>query len=213
MAARRNMTLAVKRLIRDVASRLPELAHVRPSRILVVAGEARGTSRATIRAGHLRRRGGGERRFLRVRGRRVFYVITLRPLWFAASTPEERIATILHELYHVSKRFDGTLHRGRRHEKLPRAAFDRKVRALLARYLEAAPADIVESFDGEGIVRVTLWLRVPRRTSGAALDCDEHLLQGFMPLRTRPAHPERRTLRPRTTRRVVRGQDEEEGST
>jgi len=35
------MTLAVKRLMRDVAARVPELAHVRASRILVVAGEAR----------------------------------------------------------------------------------------------------------------------------------------------------------------------------
>jgi predicted metallopeptidase len=212
MAIRRNMTLAVKRLIRDIAARVPELAHVQPSRILVVAGEARGTSRATIRAGHLGRVVGGKRRFLRVRGRRVFYVITLRPLWFAASTPEERVATILHELYHVSKRFDGTLHRGRRHERLPRAAFDRKVRVLLARYLEGASEEVLEAFDGEGIVRVTLWLRVPRRSEGPAVDCDEHLLQGFMPLRTRPARPERRRMRTRTLRHG-RGHDEEEGST
>src|SRR5262252_8742751 len=119
------MTLAVKRLIRDLARHVPELAHVKSRSVLVVAGEARGLSRATIRPGNLGpARGGVRRRFIRVRGRPILYVITLRPLWFAASTPEERIATILHELYHVSTRFDGTLHRGRRHARLPRTSYD-----------------------------------------------------------------------------------------
>jgi hypothetical protein len=77
------MTLAVKRLVRDVAERLPALSHVRPSRVLIVAGEARGKSRATIRPATLPGPD-GRRRFLRVRGRRMLYVITLRPLWFAA---------------------------------------------------------------------------------------------------------------------------------
>jgi predicted metallopeptidase len=123
---RLNITLAVKRLVRDVAVRLPELAHVRASRVLVVAGEARRNSRATIRPAHFgatRRRvagsGGPTKALIRVKGRKILYVVTLRPLWFLASTPEERIATIVHELYHASTRFDGTLHRARRHTRLP----------------------------------------------------------------------------------------------
>src|SRR5581483_11554436 len=40
---------AIRRLIRDAASKLPELSHVKASRVLVVAGEARRASRATIR--------------------------------------------------------------------------------------------------------------------------------------------------------------------
>ncbi len=183
------MTLAVKRLIRDVARRLPELGHVRASRVLVVAGEARGTSRATIRPGNVGpARGGVRRRFIRVRGRRVLYVITLRPLWFAASTPEERVATILHELYHASTRFDGTLHRGRRHERLPRASYDRKVQTLLGRYLARAPEEILAPFAREGEVKVRMWLRLPRAAEGSgrdALDVDEHLFHGFLPMRAR----------------------------
>src|SRR5512132_2104528 len=105
---RLNVTRAVKRLVRDLAARLPELAHVRASRVLVVAGEARRASRATIRPAHFRetrgRAGAGARKkpLIRVGGRKMLYVITLRPLWFRASTPEERIGTILHELYHAS---------------------------------------------------------------------------------------------------------------
>jgi len=186
---RPNMTLAVKRLVRDVARLLPELAHVRASRVLVVAGEARGTSRASIRPGNIGpARGGTRRRFIRVRGRRILYVITLRPLWFAASTPEERVATILHELYHASTRFDGTLHRGRRHQRLPRAAYDREVRAMLGRYLARAPEEVLAPFAREGEVKVRMWLRLPRAAEvgrRAALDVDEHLFHGFMPLRTK----------------------------
>ena len=99
MTHRLNVTLAVKRLVRDVTVRVPELSHVRASRVLVVAGEARRSSRATIRPAHgaATAKVGRGRPVIRVKGRRVLYVITLRPLWFLASTPEERIATILHE--------------------------------------------------------------------------------------------------------------------
>jgi len=197
VAVRPNMTLAVKRLIRDVARRLPELSHVRATRVLVVAGEARGTSRATIRPGNIGpARGGTKRRFIRVRGRRMLYVITLRPLWFASSTPEERVATILHELYHASTRFDGTLHLGRRHERLPRARYDRKVQALLGRYLARAPEEILAPFAREGEVKVRMWLRLPRATEAgrrAMLDVDEHLFHGFMPLRPKAPPRARRT--------------------
>lgn len=159
---RLNVTLAVKRLVRDAARRLPELAHVRASRILVVAGEARRASRATIRpAAGTRRKGAPPRPIIRVKGRTIFYVVTLRPLWFLASTPEERIATILHELYHASRRFDGTLHRGRRHSTLPPAAYDRRIGALLARYLAAAPAELVAPFAASGIVRARMWIERP----------------------------------------------------
>lgn len=199
-----NITLAVKRLMRDVAARIPELAHVRPTRVLVVAGEARGKSRATIRPAHLGPvRDGARRRFIRVRGRRMLYVITLRPLWFAASTPEERIATILHELYHASPRFDGSLHQARRHHALPRPAYDRTIRALLDDYLARAPEEVLAPFRGEGIVKVTMWLRGPKPAEGGprGLEVDDHLMHGFMPLRSRRA----------PARARQRGRDEEEG--
>ena len=161
------MTLAVKRLIRDLAARLPELAHVKPARILVVAGEARRASRATIRPAHFREtraRGGRFGRvkpLIRVRGRKVLYVITLRPRWFVDSTPGERIATILHELYHASERFDGTLHRGRVHTRLPRARYERRIRALRDRYLAQAPEEILAPFTFSGVVRARMWLERP----------------------------------------------------
>jgi len=196
---RLNVTLAVKRLVRDVAARLPELAHVRASRVLVVAGEARRASRATIRPAHFketraRRAGAGSRvkPLIRVKGRKILYVITLRPLWFVASTPRERIGTILHELYHASLRFDGTLHRGRRHSRLPRAKFNRRIRTLLDRYLELAPAEIVEPFSMDGIVRARMWLERPGGSyrgeayRGRRIYTEKQLFQG--PVRMITAH-------------------------
>src|SRR5574337_1364269 len=160
------MTLAVKRLIRDAARRLPELAHVRAGRILVVAGEARRASRASIRPA---RSSSGDRArirrapLVRVKGRKILYVVTLRPLWFLASTPEQRIETVLHELYHVSGRFDGTLHRGRRHGRMPRDRYHRRIRALRRRYLATAPEEVVAPFAWRGVVKVRMWLERPAR--------------------------------------------------
>jgi predicted metallopeptidase len=161
------MTLAVKRLIRDMVARLPELAHVKPSRILVVAGDARRASRATIRPAHFREtrarggRGGLRKPLIRIGGRKILYVITLRPLWFRASTPEQRVGTVLHELWHASERFDGTLHRGRVHGRLPRPRFERRIRVLRDRYLAAAADDVLAPFTYSGIALARMWLERP----------------------------------------------------
>jgi predicted metallopeptidase len=190
VARRPNLTLAVKRLIRDAASRLPELAHVRASRVLVVAGEARRASRATIRgaAG----RAGAPR--IRLRGREVRYVITLRPLWFLASTPEERITTVLHELWHASTRFDGRLHRGRTHSRLSPGTFQRRVRALRDRYLAAAPPAVLAPFAHHGLARARMWLERPaaaRRDGGPErrLYTERQLFTGLVRMRTRRVGP------------------------
>jgi hypothetical protein len=189
------MTLAVKRLVRDVAKRLPEFAHVRPSRILVVAGEARRASRATIRPAHFKetrdrtRTGGQKKPLVRIRGRKILYVITLRPLWFLGSTPEQRLTTVLHELYHVSQRFDGTLHRGRRHSVLPRPAYDRRIRKLRDRYLAEVP-DALAPFAREGLVTARMWLERPSHWydddeyGGRRVYSEEQLFYGVMPMRT-----------------------------
>ncbi len=196
---RPNVTRAVRRLVRDLAARLPELSHVRASRVLVVAGEARRASRATIRPAHFhatrRRSDAGDRRkpLIRVKGRKILYVVTLRPLWFLDSTPRERIATIVHELYHASTRFDGTLHRGRLHSRLPLAEYDRRVRALVDRYLAEAPEEIVAPFAAHGLVRARMWLERPTASyreddyRGRRVYTGRQLFLGVVQMRTRGA--------------------------
>jgi hypothetical protein len=70
------------------------------------------------------------------------------------------------------------------------------VHALLGRYLARAPEEILAPFAREGEVKVRMWLRLPRATDAghrAALDVDEHLFHGFMPLRAKPPPRARRT--------------------
>src|SRR5438105_2236905 len=102
---------------------LPEIAYIEAARVLFVAGEARRASRATVRG-----LGASGRPVIRLRGKRALYAVTLRPKFFRGSTPEQRIATLLHELFHISPAFDGTLAHDRRHAHLPRGRFDAQLR-------------------------------------------------------------------------------------
>ena len=204
VAVRPSMTLAVKRLIRDVARRVPELSHVKAAKVLVVAGEARRASRATIRPAHFKEtgrrggRGGRRKPLIRIRGVKILYVITLRPRWFVDSTPEQRIATVLHELYHASERFDGTLHRGRLHQRLPCERYDRRIRAMRDRYLAVAPEEVVAPFAYSGVATVRMWLERPGGFyrvggyGGRRIYTEKQLFRGLMPVRDPAAGRPRR---------------------
>ena len=174
----------IRRLIRDAARKLPELVHVRASRILVVAGEARRASRATIRPlGTKLRKVRGRRPRVMLHGRRMLYVITLRPMFFRRSTAEARVETLLHELFHISGRFDGTLHRGRRHSLLPGKRFNALLGPLVERYLASIDPEILESLGRSGEVLVRQWLekptiRVSPRSRARLLYTEEQLFLG-----------------------------------
>jgi hypothetical protein len=174
----------IRRLIRDAARKLPELSHVRASRILVIAGEARRASRATIRPlGNKLRRAGRRRPRVLLDGRRMLYVITLRPMFFRSSTAEARVETLLHELFHISGRFDGTLHRGRRHSLLPGKRFSSLLGPLVNRYLAAMEPAILEALGRRGEVLVRQWLekppiRVSPRSRGRLTYTEDQLFLG-----------------------------------
>lgn len=166
MARRRpNLNKTLRSLIRDIAAKMPEFAHVKPGRILVVAGEARRASRGTVkplcfRGGKSTDRTGRRKPVIRIRGKRMLYCITLRPLFFRGSTARARVETVLHELFHLSRRFDGTLHSGRRHAVLGKT-FSRKLRPLVRRYLKLCPPELLAAMALSGEVRVLQWLERP----------------------------------------------------
>lgn len=144
---------------------MPEFAHVRPGRILVVAGEARRASRGTVkplcfRGGKSTDRFGRRKPIIRIRGKRMLYCITLRPLFFRASKAQARIETVMHELFHLSRRFDGTLHAKRRHAVLGKD-FSRKLRPLVRRYLKLCTPELLAAMAHSGEVRVLQWLERP----------------------------------------------------
>lgn len=166
MAPRRpNLNKALRALIRDIAARMPEFSHVKASRILVIAGEARRASRGTVkplcfRGGRSTDRTGRRKPIIRVKGKRMLYCITLRPLFFRASTPKSRVETVMHELFHMSRRFDGTLHAGRRHSVLGKD-FPKRLRPLVRRYLKQCPKEVLAPFAYSGELKVLQWLERP----------------------------------------------------
>ena len=171
-ARRTNITKAVRGVLRDMARTLPELAHVRADRVLVVSGEARRNSRATIRPlrfpdGSKTSKDGRRRKpSVRFKGKAILYVLTLRPLFFRASTAEKRVETLLHELFHASTRFDGTLAPDRRHRALPADAFEKAFRPLVKRYLAACDAHVLDVLRTNGEVLARQWLEKPASSYG-----------------------------------------------
>src|SRR3989442_9963474 len=133
-AARPNATLLCRRLAADMARKLSELSHIQPARILFVAGEARRGSRATIKPLASTR--------VSFKGKRALYCITLRPKFFRASTPEQRVSTLLHELLHIAPAFDGQLDPERRHSKLQGGRFETLLQPLGKRYLAEGAAEL-----------------------------------------------------------------------
>src|SRR2546428_11726459 len=167
-AARPNATLLCRRLAADMARKLSELSHIQPARILFVAGEARRGSRATIKPL------AGTR--VSLKGKRALYCITLRPKFFRASTPEQRVETLLHELLHISSEFDGRLHPGRRHSVLPGGKFRSLLRPLVRRYLTQADAELLSALAHHGDVVARQWLERPTgESSPRQADTEKHL--------------------------------------
>ncbi|OJH34319.1 putative metallopeptidase [Cystobacter ferrugineus] len=187
---RQNLNKVVRALIRDIAAKMPEFSHVKASRILVVAGEARRASRGTVkplcfRGGRCTDPSGRRKPIIRIHGRRMLYCITLRPRFFRASTPRGRVQTVMHELFHMSRRFDGTLHARRRHSVLGED-FYRQLKPLVRRYLKQCPAELLEALARSEEVRVLQWLErpgpayVPSTFRGRTVYTEEQLYYGVV---------------------------------
>ncbi len=192
---RPDFNLAVSSLIQHVRETMPEFAHLEPRRVLVVAGEARRASRGTVKPlafakGKRHDAFGRKKPLVKVNGVRMLYCVTLRPLFFRASTPRARVATVLHELFHISRKFDGTLDRARRHARLG-ARFDARFRPLARRLWKGLPAELRDAFAYDGEVKVLQWLERPtawlpgERGSGRRVYTEEHLFHGIVRMKTR----------------------------
>ena len=119
-----DFTFHVGRLCEDLSSRLPELAHVEMSRVAIRFCQARkavshgvqatltplrfaGGSTSTVRAG---RRYSIERVFGPT-GEEMLYMLSFYLPRFLNLPFAEKLATVIHELWHISPNFDGDLRR------------------------------------------------------------------------------------------------------
>ena len=108
-------TDALSRVIDDVSRALPEFAHVRADALAISYAMARrrtahGVFAKTVPLHGVSQdrpfRGGGP---FRLAGRKVYYIIYFYLPRFHDQSFEDKLLTILHELYHLSPEFDGTL--------------------------------------------------------------------------------------------------------
>ena len=152
---------------RDVRLRVPALAHLVPERILFALSRSRAAGSHGVYARIVPLRfAGGDRELRRRRrgcletwrlpelhheGEEILYLIQVMVPRFFRLSRREKLATLLHELYHVSPRCDGDLRRfpGRNYAHgHSRKAFQQQVEALLDGYLATAPpASLLRTFD------------------------------------------------------------------
>lgn len=122
-----NVTRELERLIAHVTGRVPELAHIDPTRLLVCISSTRGAGvRGTYARIHPLRFPGGARSVERRRGRHtwvstmptivhrqveILYIIYFLVPRFLDLSLRVKLITVFHELYHISPAFDGDIRR------------------------------------------------------------------------------------------------------
>lgn len=121
-----DFTAAMERLCRDMCDRVPDLQHIEMSRVAVGYRQARQRVTHGLQASltPLRFEGGAEVGLVRRRryacprvidrhGRECLYVLNFYLPRFFDHPLEERLTTVVHELWHIGPEMDGDL---RRHE-------------------------------------------------------------------------------------------------
>lgn len=119
-----NLTDDIAAVVHLLALRVPRLAHVVPGQIVHGVVQARNRSRYGVYAQchGLRFRHGKREQInrdgtawvwpdIRVGGRQVLYYISYFMPRFMDQPPRQRLHTLLHELYHISPKFNGDLRR------------------------------------------------------------------------------------------------------
>ncbi|MGQ9576132.1 MAG: hypothetical protein ACUVUC_12515 [Thermoguttaceae bacterium] len=162
----------MRRLCEDMVRRLPELWHIDLERVAVGVGRARsrgrhglyasltpmrfpGGSTETVRRG----RRWGMQRLVDASGREILYILNFYLPRFMDLCLDEKLSTVLHELWHVGPHFDGDLRRfhGRCYAHSgSQKRYDAWVEGLARRWLSLNPPECVYGFlryDFDGLMR------------------------------------------------------------
>ncbi|MEX0726574.1 MAG: putative metallopeptidase [Planctomycetaceae bacterium] len=149
-----DFTHAMRLLCCDIAARMDEFAHVRMDQIAVTFAQTRSRvshglqakltplrfeqgAMTTTRKG---RKWTVQRLF--VDEREMLYILTFYLPRFLDQTFREKMITVVHELYHISPRFDGDIRRmeGRYHvHSHSQKEFDRQMGMMVDEYLADCP--------------------------------------------------------------------------
>lgn len=157
-----NFTVAVRCVCADMAARLPELAHLDMTRVAVGYRQARRRVKHGLQASltPMRFEGGAEVGVVRGRryrcsrlvdrkGRECLYLLNFYLPRFFDHPFEERLTTVVHELWHVGPRMDGDIrrHAGRCYAHgRSQEGFDAHAAALARRWLASGPSEGLYAF-------------------------------------------------------------------
>ena len=157
-----DFTAHIRRLSGDMVGRLPELAHIDLARVAFSFAQARKRVDHGMQAsltpmrfeqGSLTTFRRGRRwtvqRVLDENGTEMLYILTLYLPRFMDQPFDEKIATVLHELWHISPKFDGDIrrHAGRCYAHTSsQAAYDAQVDRLVARWRSLDPPESLFAF-------------------------------------------------------------------
>lgn len=157
-----NFTTAVERIVQDMAVRLPELAHIDAARIGYAFAQTRSASSYGMYASltPLRFENGADtmirnrekwkiQRVTDESGRELLYILTFYLPRFLNLPYAQKLTTIVHELYHISPRFDGDSRRfeGRCHAHTgSQKNYDAAMERLAKKWLSLGPPDHLHEF-------------------------------------------------------------------
>lgn len=160
---------AMRLLCDDIVARLPELSHIDFDRVAVSVCQTRHNESHGVYAaltplrfehGALRKVMGGRQygveRVCSVSGTEYLYILSFYLPRFLNTSLEEKLATIIHELWHINPKFDGDLrrHEGRYYAHGPsQRDYDAQMERLAQRWLSLDPPEhlyefLMASFEG-----------------------------------------------------------------
>jgi predicted metallopeptidase len=157
-----DFTLHMRRLCDDLVHRLPDLTHIDLGLVAISFSQTRkavdhglhasltplrfaGGSRHTIRRG----RKWTVQRLVDPSGREMLYLLSFYLPRFLDQSFRQKLTTVVHELWHISPRFDGDLRRfgGRCYaHSASQRRYDAKVEQLVDRWLSLEPPASVYNF-------------------------------------------------------------------
>jgi len=157
-----DFTAHIRRVCEDMAGRLEQLRHVDMSRVAVAFSQTRRSGSQGMHAsltplrfagGKLftirRKRRWGIQRLYDPDGREMRYILTFYLPRFLDLPFEEKLGTVLHELWHIGPNFDGDVRRlGRRcfAHGASQKQYEAHVKALLDRWLSLNPPETIFGF-------------------------------------------------------------------
>jgi predicted metallopeptidase len=157
-----DFTLQIRRLCDDMVARLAELAHIDMSRVAVCFCQSRkpvshgmyasltplrfaGGAATTMRHGQPHT----VQRVCDASGQEMLYILSFYLPRFQNLDFREKLITVLHELWHISPRFEGDIrrHAGRYHaHSHSQAEYDEQMGRLVERWLAENPPETLWAF-------------------------------------------------------------------